>query len=93
MAHVTFIHGISQQRLTQRPDGEIDLSATELQSMSREPVPDNSQLEAVLGVAGPKTYKRWQLGPQRALSVALIRHPLVGTGRVRTSVRRTERAL
>jgi tetratricopeptide (TPR) repeat protein len=70
-------------RLMQRPDGAIDLSPGELQSVSREPTPDNSQLEAVLGEAGPKTYKWWKLGLQRAMSVAAIRHNLagrVGTG-------------
>ncbi len=70
-------------RLMQRPEGVIDLSPGELQSVSREPTPDNSQLEAVLGEAGPKTYKWWKVGLQRALSVAAIRHNLagrVGTG-------------
>jgi hypothetical protein len=74
---------ILRARLLQLRGGGLDLSATELQSASMAPAPDRSQLEAVLGDDGPKTYKWWQLGMQRALSVASIRHNVsgrVGTG-------------
>ena len=74
---------ILRARLLQLPEGEVDLSAQALQGASRAAVPDDSQLQAVLGPNGSKTYKWWQLGMRRALSVAAIRHHVsgrVGTG-------------
>lgn len=74
---------ILRARLLELPEGEVAMSAGELQSAARSVAPDHSQLEAVLGENGPRTYKWWKLGMQRALSVASIRHNLsgrVGTG-------------
>lgn len=74
---------ILRARLMQLREGQLDLSPGELQSVSRGEAPDASQLEAVLGESGPKTYKWWKLGLQRAVSVAAIRHAVsgrVGTG-------------
>jgi hypothetical protein len=74
---------ILRARLMQLKNGELDLAPGELQSVVQSSEPDRSQLEAVLGGSGAKTYKWWKLGLQRAVSVAAIRHVIsgrVGTG-------------
>lgn len=74
---------ILRARLVQLPGGELTLGAADLQRIARQPAPDSGQLEAILGVEGPKTYRWWQTGLARARSVAAVRHKTgnrVGTG-------------
>src|SRR5262249_48073840 len=70
-------------RLMQLPGGSVELSSQDLQRLSDQPAPDRSQLEALLGIEGPKTYRWWQTGLARARSVAAVRQKLsgrIGTG-------------
>lgn len=74
---------ILRARLMALHGGELKLAPAELQRLAAKPEPDQGQLEAVLGVAGPKTYRWWMTGIQRARSVAAVRQRLggrVGTG-------------
>ena len=74
---------ILRARLIDLPQGELDITADELQRLRRQPDPDRSQLEAVLGHKGPETYRWWKTGLDRALAVAAIRQRLggrIGTG-------------
>jgi len=88
---------ILRARLMQLPGGELTLSAErvaaqaasaappagESESAAAFPVPDRSQLEAVLGQDGPQTYAWWRAGLDAALSVGVIRQRLgkrLGTG-------------
>ncbi len=74
---------ILRARLASMPDGVVELTpdaVRRLQAMDR---PPDSQLQAVLGPGGLKTYQWWATGCQRAASVASIRRRLgtrVGTG-------------
>jgi S1-C subfamily serine protease len=55
----------------------------ELQRLRAQPDPGVGQLEAVLGLQGPQTYRWWKTGLDRALAVAAIRQRMgdrVGTG-------------
>jgi hypothetical protein len=74
---------ILRARLIELPSGELNIGADELQRLRKEPDPDRSQLEAVLGEKGPETYRWWKTGLDRALAVAAIRQRLggrIGTG-------------
>jgi hypothetical protein len=74
---------ILRARLMQLPGGSLELSPPDVQKLREQPVPDRSQLEALLGKDGPKTYRWMQTGMTRALSVAAVRQKLagrVGTG-------------
>lgn len=74
---------ILRARLAQLPGGELTLSPGQLQRIAAQPEPDRAQLEAVLGAQGPKTYRWWKTGLERARSVAALRHRTgnrVGTG-------------
>ena len=74
---------ILRARLMQLPGGSVELSSQDLQRLSDQPAPDRSQLEALLGIEGPKTYRWWQTGLARARSVAAVRQKLsgrIGTG-------------
>ena len=70
-------------RLLELPGGGLDLSPAELRQARAAPLPAEGQLEAVLGVQGPKTYRWWKTGVERAVAVASIRQQLggrIGTG-------------
>ena len=70
-------------RLMQLPGGELLMRPAEVQDLQQRLAPDQAQLQAILGEAGAQTYKWWQTGLTRALSVASIRQRLgtrVGTG-------------
>jgi hypothetical protein len=59
------------------------LDPAKLQRLRAQPEPEAGQLEAVLGKNGPKTYRWWKLGLERALSVAAVRtrgDSRIGTG-------------
>ncbi len=74
---------ILRARLLQLQGGAVDLAPDTLQRLRNRPLPDDQQLEAVLGKDGPKTYKWWKLGIERALAVASIRQRFgsrIGTG-------------
>ena len=74
---------ILRARLMQLQGGNLDLSPQKLQALRNQPEPDGQQLEAILGVDGPKTYKWWKQGLERAVSVAAIRRKngdRLGTG-------------
>lgn len=74
---------ILRARLMQLPGGAVELGVSDLQRLRQQPRPDDAQLEAVLGVQGPKAYSWWKTGLDRALSVTAIRRRLgnrVGTG-------------
>lgn len=74
---------ILRARLMQLQGGTLDLSPQKLQALRKQPEPDSQQLEAVLGVDGPQTYKWWKQGLERAVSVAAIRRKngdRLGTG-------------
>jgi hypothetical protein len=65
----------------QRPDepgGVVHLKPEQLQRAVSEPAPSGPQLEAILGPDGPKTYKWWRMGLERARSVASFRLELLG---------------
>jgi len=70
-------------RLLELPGGGLDLSPAELHNVRAAPPPTDGQLEAVLGVQGPKTFQWWKTGVERAVAVASIRQQLggrIGTG-------------
>jgi hypothetical protein len=70
-------------RLLQLKGGELKATPEELRRWRTQPDPAPGQLEAILGTEGPKTYKWWKTGVQRASSVAAVRQRLgqrVGTG-------------
>lgn len=70
-------------RLLELPGGGLDLSPAELHDVRAAPPPTEGQLEAVLGVQGPKTFRWWKTGVERAVAVASVRQQLggrMGTG-------------
>jgi hypothetical protein len=70
-------------RLLQLPGGGLEVGPDEIQRLRAQAAPDPSQLEAVLGIQGPQTYRWWKTGLDRALAVAAIRQRLgarLGTG-------------
>lgn len=71
-------------RLLRLQGGELRLDPAELQRASRQPAPDHSRLEAILGTSGAQTFQWWKTGLERARSVAAIRSRVdgarVGTG-------------
>ncbi|MDS4040230.1 MAG: serine protease, partial [Candidatus Competibacter sp.] len=70
-------------RLLELPGGGLDLSPTELHQARTAPLPAEGQLQAMLGVQGPKTFRWWKTGLERAVAVASIRQQLggrIGTG-------------
>ena len=69
---------ILRARLMQLPGGSLELSPQDVRQLHDQPAPDRSQLEAVLGTEGPKTYAWWQTGLARARSVAAIYRKLAG---------------
>lgn len=74
---------ILRARLMQLEGGVLDLAPGKLQRLRTQASPDEGQLEAVLGENGPKTYRWWKLGLERAVAVAAIRtrgDSRVGTG-------------
>jgi tetratricopeptide (TPR) repeat protein len=74
---------ILRARLMQLPGGSLELSPQDVRQLRDQPAPDRSQLEALLGTEGPKTYRWWQTGLTRALSVAAVHRKLsgrIGTG-------------
>ena len=74
---------ILRARLAVLPGGELELPPDEVQRLRKQPSPDNSQLEAILGDRGPETFQWWKTGIDRAVSVAAIRRQLggrIGTG-------------
>jgi hypothetical protein len=74
---------ILRARLMTLPGGELTLAPAQLQRAAARPAPEAGQLEAVLGVQGPKTFRWWKTGLERARSVAAVRHRMgnrVGTG-------------
>ncbi|MCB1507039.1 MAG: trypsin-like peptidase domain-containing protein [Hyphomicrobiaceae bacterium] len=81
---------ILRARLMQLPGGMIELNAEQARQLAkpapsrkRRTVPDQGQLEAVLGVDGPKTFAWWRAGVEASRSVAVIRQRLgkrLGTG-------------
>lgn len=69
-------------RLLELPGGGLDLSPAELRQ-ARTAWPEDGQLQAVLGVQGPKTFRWWKTGVERAVAVVSIRQQLgsrIGTG-------------
>jgi Trypsin-like peptidase domain/Tetratricopeptide Repeats-Sensor len=74
---------ILRARLVQLSGGNLELGAEDLKRLQAQPAPPPGQLEAVLGVEGPKTYAWWKTGLDRARAVAAIRQRLggrIGTG-------------
>ena len=74
---------IPRARLAELPGGGVELEPAQLQRLRNEPRPDTGQLEAVLGLRGPETYRWWKTGMDRALSVAAVYQrngDRVGTG-------------
>ena len=70
-------------RLLELPGGGLDLSPNELRQARTALPPDAGQLDAVLGEHGPKTFRWWKTGLDRAVAVAAIRQQLgsrIGTG-------------
>ncbi|MGB8433610.1 MAG: serine protease [Burkholderiales bacterium] len=67
---------IMRARLMQLPGGGLEVGPQEVQRLQRQPTPDASQLEAVLGNQGAQTYRWWKTGLDRALSVGVVRQRL-----------------
>jgi hypothetical protein len=70
-------------RLLQLSDGDLKLTPAEVQRYRAQPAPSEGQLEAVLGLEGPQTFRWWKTGLDRALAVAAVRQRMggrVGTG-------------
>ena len=70
-------------RLLQLQGGEIKATPEEMQRWREQAPPSDGQLEAILGVEGPQTFKWWRTGLDRALSVCAVRRKLgtrFGTG-------------
>ena len=59
-------------RLAAAHDGAVRLGAEEVRELQGRTAPDQLQLEAVLGLKGPETYRWWRTGLDRALSVAAV---------------------
>jgi tetratricopeptide (TPR) repeat protein len=60
------------------PGGVVHLKPEQLQRAVSAPVPAGPQLQAILGPDGPRTYKWWRTGMERARSVASLRLELLG---------------
>jgi hypothetical protein len=60
------------------PGGSFDLKPAQVQRATREPGPNPALLQALLGSAGPMTYRWWRAGLDRARGVASIRMDPVG---------------
>jgi tetratricopeptide (TPR) repeat protein len=60
------------------PGGVVHLKPEQLQRAVQAPAPSAPQLQAILGPDGPKTYKWWRMGLERARSVASFRLELFG---------------
>jgi hypothetical protein len=70
-------------RLLQLTGGEIKATPDELRRWREQAAPTDGQLEAILGVEGPQTYRWWKTGLDRASSVCAVRQTLgdrFGTG-------------
>jgi hypothetical protein len=70
-------------RLLQLQGGELKATPEELQRWRVQEPPTDGQLEAILGLEGPQTYKWWRMGLDRASSVCAVRQKLgerFGTG-------------
>jgi V8-like Glu-specific endopeptidase len=67
---------ILRARLMQLPGGGLEVDPDEVKRLQRQPTPDASQLEAVLGNQGVQTYRWWKTGLDRALSVGAVRQRL-----------------
>lgn len=63
---------ILRARLAEMPGGTLEIEPADIQRLRRQPMPDDGQLEAVLGNRGPETYRWWKCGLERALSVAAV---------------------
>ena len=63
---------ILRARLMQLPGGGLELEPAELQRLRSQTPPETGQLEAVLGQAGPQTYRWWKTGLDWALAVAVV---------------------
>lgn len=73
---------ILRARLMQLSGGELRVAPADVQRL-REEQPSAGQLEAVLGAHGAQTFRWWQTGMARALSVVSIRRRLgnrIGSG-------------
>ncbi len=74
---------ILRARLLQLSGGGLEVGPEDLKRLRAQPDPSTGQLEAVLGLQGPHTYRWWKTGLDRALAVAAIRQKLggrLGTG-------------
>ncbi len=74
---------ILRARLLELSGGGLQVGPEELRRLRAQPDPSPGQLEAVLGLQGPRTYQWWKTGLDRALAVAAVRQRLggrVGTG-------------
>ncbi|CAH2409645.1 TRAFs-binding domain-containing protein [Mesorhizobium escarrei] len=74
---------ILRARLLELSGGGLEMKPADVQRLRAQPVPEEGQLEAVLGENGPQTFQWWKTGLDRALAVAAIRQKLgsrVGTG-------------
>jgi hypothetical protein len=60
------------------PGGFVELDADQMQRAVHEPEPPALQLQAILGVNGPKTYRWWRTGLERARGIASFRLELFG---------------
>lgn len=70
-------------RLLSLPGGTLRLAPDDVQRLQGHPEPSTGQLEAVLGVDGPRTFRWWQAGLKRAMAVGAVRRRLgdrCGTG-------------
>ncbi|HRO59285.1 MAG TPA: serine protease, partial [Burkholderiaceae bacterium] len=63
---------ILRARQLRVPDAEISLAPEEVRRLQSTPPPSTSQLEALLGKEGPRTYRWWMAGIHSARSVASI---------------------
>jgi hypothetical protein len=63
---------ILRARLARLPDGMTQLDGVQLQAVRQAPDPTLDQLQATLGLDGPKTYEWWKAGMEAARSVAAI---------------------
>lgn len=70
-------------KLMTLPGGRVDIDLSQLQRLRTGAAPNQGQLQAILGVDGPQTYRWWQTGLERGRSVAAVRRKLgdrIGTG-------------
>jgi Trypsin-like peptidase domain/MAP3K TRAFs-binding domain len=63
---------ILRARLAELPGGGVQMEPRDLQRAQQGPGPDSGQLEAILGLRGPESYRWWKTGMERALSVAAV---------------------